>query len=94
MNDATAILETKDYIELRAVIKVNGRETDVHFSNKQEPTWRIGLCDQETKQNVIPVIRRVYEALYQEGYYANDKRGQTLDRRAPQSSQRGYEAVS
>ena len=94
MDDATAILETKDYIELRAVIKVNGKETDDHFSNKWGSTWHIGLCDQETKNNVIPVIRRVYEALYQEGYYANDKRRQTLDRRAPQSSQRGYEAVS
>ena len=69
MDDATAILETKDYIELRAVIKVNGRETDVHFSNKWGSTWHIGLCAQDTKNNVLPVIRRVYESLYQEGYY-------------------------
>lgn len=70
MDDATATLETKDYIELRAVIEVNGKETDVHFSNKRGSVWHIGLCDQETKNNVIPVIRRVYEALYQEGYYS------------------------
>jgi hypothetical protein len=70
MDDATAILETREYVELRAVIKVNGKEAEVHFSNKYQPTWRIGLCDQETKNKVIPVIRRVYEALYQEGYYS------------------------
>jgi len=70
MDDATAILETRDYIELRAVIKVNGKETEVHFSNKYQPTWRIGLCDQKTKQNVMPVVRRVYEALFKEGYYS------------------------
>ena len=71
MDDATAILETKAHVELRAVIKVDGNETDVHFSNKQEPTWRIGLCSQATKKKVIPVARRVFEALYKEGYYSN-----------------------
>ena len=71
MDDTGEMLRRMPHIELRAVIRVDGKETDVHFSNKQEPTWRIGLCNQKTKQKVIPVARRVFEALYKEGYYRN-----------------------
>ena len=59
----------KDYTELRAVLVINGREVDLHLSNLKEPTWMISECDQETKELALPVVRRLYEALYQQGLY-------------------------
>ena len=59
----------KDYTELRAVLVINGREVDLHLSDLKEPTWMIGECDQETKELALPVVRRLYEALYQQGRY-------------------------
>ena len=59
----------KDYTELRAVLVINGREVDLHLSNLKEPTWMISECDQETKELALPVVRRLYEALYQQGRY-------------------------
>ena len=59
----------KDYTELRAVLVINGREVDLHLSDLKEPTWMISECDQETKELALPVVRRLYEALYQQGRY-------------------------
>ena len=59
----------KEYTELRAVLVINGREVDLHLSNLKEPTWMISECDQETKELALPVVRRLYEALYQQGRY-------------------------
>tara|TARA_Y100000289_G_C3878882_1_gene127516 strand:+ start:332 stop:559 length:228 start_codon:yes stop_codon:yes gene_type:complete len=59
----------KDYTELRAVLVINGIEVDLHLSNLKEPTWMISECDQETKELALPVVRRLYEALYQQGRY-------------------------
>jgi hypothetical protein len=64
------VLLKNGYIELRAVLRVNGHETELHLSNKYEPTWRIGLCSQETKDQVMPVVRRVYDAVFQTNRYA------------------------
>ena len=59
----------KEHTELRAVLVVNGREVDLHLSDLKEPTWMISECDQETKELALPVVRRLYEALFAEGRY-------------------------
>lgn len=59
----------KDYTELRAVLVINNKEVDLHLSDLKEPTWMISECDQETKELALPVVRRLYEALYQQGRY-------------------------
>lgn len=57
------------WVEIRAVISVNGNETDVHMSNYDDPTWLIGLCDQQTKDAVLPVVRIIYDAVFGERRY-------------------------
>lgn len=52
------------FVELRAVICVNGKETELHMSNIYDPTWMISACDQETKDAVLPVARRIYDAVF------------------------------
>ena len=59
----------KDYTELRAVLVINNKEVDLHLSDLKEPTWMISECDQETKELALPVVRRLYEALFMEGRY-------------------------
>lgn len=59
----------KEHTELRAVLVINGREVDLHLSDLKEPTWMISECDQETKELALPVVRRLYEALFAEGRY-------------------------
>lgn len=59
----------KDYTELRAVLVVNNKEVDLHLSNLVEPTWVISDCDVETRELAMPVVRRLYEALFMEGRY-------------------------
>ena len=44
-------------------------EVDLHLSDLKEPTWMISECDQETKELALPVVRRLYEALFAEGRY-------------------------
>lgn len=63
------IRELKDYTELRAVLVINNKEVDLHLSNLVEPTWVISDCDVETKELAMPVVRRLYEALFMEGRY-------------------------
>ena len=64
-----AIRALRDFKELRAVLIVNGREVDLHMSDLYGTSWTISECDQETKNVVIPVARRIYEALFTEGRY-------------------------
>ena len=59
----------KDYTELRAVLVMNNKEVDLHLSNLVEPTWVISDCDVETRELAMPVVRRLYEALFMEGRY-------------------------
>lgn len=59
----------KDYTELRAVLVINNKEVDLHLSNLVEPTWVISDCDMATKELAMPVVRRLYEALFMEGRY-------------------------
>ncbi|GEM_PF-4087053 len=56
-------------IEMRMVLKVGGHEVDVHMSNIYDPTWRIGLCEQDAKEAALPVVRRVYNAVFEERLY-------------------------
>lgn len=63
------IRELKDYTELRAVLVINNREVDLHLSNLVEPTWIISDCDVETRELAMPIVRRLYEALFQQGRY-------------------------
>jgi len=59
----------KDYTELRAVLVINNKEVDLHLSNLVEPTWVISDCDVKTKELARPIVRRLYEALFQQGRY-------------------------
>lgn len=59
----------KDYTELRAVLVINNKEVDLHLSNLVEPTWVISDCDVGTRELAMPVVRRLYEALFMEGRY-------------------------
>jgi len=59
----------KDYTELRAVLVINNKEVDLHLSNLVEPTWLISDCDVDTRELAMPIVRRLYEALYQQGRY-------------------------
>ena len=70
LDERERILLKNGYIELRAVLRVNGHETELHLSNKYDPTWRIGLCSQGTKDQVMPVVRRIYDAVFQTNRYA------------------------
>lgn len=63
------IRELKDYTELRAVLVINNKEVDLHLSNLVKPTWVISDCDVETRELAMPVVRRLYEALFMEGRY-------------------------
>ena len=69
MTEREILRALKDYTELRAVLVINGKEVDLHLSNLKEPTWMISECDQETKELALPVVRRLYEALFMEGRY-------------------------
>lgn len=60
---------SKDYTELRAVLVINNKEVDLHLSNLVEPTWVISDCDLETRELAMPIVRRLYEAMFQEGRY-------------------------
>lgn len=59
----------KDYMELRAVLVINNKEVDLHLSNLVDPTWVISDCDVETRELAIPIVRRLYEAMFVEGRY-------------------------
>ena len=69
VTERDVIRELKDYRELRAVLVINNREVDLHLSNLVEPTWIISDCDVETRELAMPVVRRLYEALFQQGRY-------------------------
>jgi hypothetical protein len=57
-------LPNHGYVELRAVICIDGKEAELHMSNIYDPTWRISQCDQATKESVLPIARRIYDAVF------------------------------
>jgi hypothetical protein len=63
------IRASKDYMELRAVLVINNKEVEMHLSNLVDPTWVISDCDVETKELAMPIVRRLYEAMFVEGRY-------------------------
>jgi hypothetical protein len=63
------IRASKDYMELRAVLVINNKEVELHLSNLVDPTWVISDCDVETKELAMPIVRRLYEAMFVEGRY-------------------------
>ncbi|BAQ90294.1 hypothetical protein [uncultured Mediterranean phage uvMED] len=69
VTERDVIRELKDYTELRAVLVINNREVDVHLCNIKDPTWVISDCDVETRELAMPIVRRLYEALFQQGRY-------------------------
>ena len=73
MDGAVAELDviraSKDYMELRAVLVINNKEVELHLSNLVDPTWVISNCDVETKELAMPIVRRLYEAMFVEGRY-------------------------
>tara|TARA_A100000172_G_scaffold16397_1_gene8893 strand:+ start:282 stop:527 length:246 start_codon:yes stop_codon:yes gene_type:complete len=56
-------------IEMRMVLSVGGYEVDVHMSNIDDATWRIGRCENDAKDAVLPVVRRVYNAVFEQRLY-------------------------
>ena len=57
-------------VELRAVLIVDGHETDVHMSNIRELTWHMGAAENKATEGLLPVARRIFEAIYQSGRYS------------------------
>lgn len=57
-------------VELRAVLIVDGHETDIHMSNLRELSWHMGPAGDKATETLLPVARRIFEAIYQTGHYS------------------------